>query len=575
MVDTGWIVNEVPKWIILFIWYGLNVYLWVTTFLTYHTGPQYYYTKHLTGPAVSVAKACGLCLNFNCMLILLPVCRNLISYVRGSCTCCKKSVHVVRRQLDKNIAFHKAVAYMICFHSALHVGAHFFNFDGYLDAHSSEEGSLAFRLTKLPTQPNGTWVNPIRSVNQALPFGLPLIEETMVTIAGVSGVVITVALVVMVTSATETIRRSYFEVFWFTHHLFVIFFAGLVVHGLGGIVRGQINVDEHDPDNCLDKPWGPNEECREPQFAGSPARSWVWVTGPIFLYLVERGIRLYRSFQTVNIVKVVKHPSKVMEIRMKRNGFSMLPGQYIFLQCPKVSSLEWHPFTLTSMPEDDYFSVHIRLVGDWTTALAKNCGFDESEFQDPDKLPSLGVDGPFGTSSTDIFRYSVGVCVAAGIGATPFASVLKSIWYKHCHDDVELKLKKIYFYWICPDTKSFEWFTELLIRLDQEMIEQGKANFLDYNIFLTRGWDANQARNIYLHEGDEEDVVTGLKQKTHYGRPNWDDLFPSIAESNAGQNIGVFFCGPKALSSVLHKKCNEYSTLSSGGAQFHYNKENF
>ena len=28
-------------------------------------------------------------------------------------------------------------------------------------------------------------------------------------------------------------RRSYFETFWFTHHLFVVFFAGLVVHGTG------------------------------------------------------------------------------------------------------------------------------------------------------------------------------------------------------------------------------------------------------------------------------------------------------------------------------------------------------
>lgn len=31
----------------------------------------------------------------------------------------------------------------------------------------------------------------------------------------------------------EVIRRSYFEVFWYTHHLFIIFFAGLVFHGAG------------------------------------------------------------------------------------------------------------------------------------------------------------------------------------------------------------------------------------------------------------------------------------------------------------------------------------------------------
>ena len=43
-------------------------------------------------------------------------------------------------------------------------------------------------------------------------------------------------------------------------------------------------------------------------------------------------------------------------------------------------------------------------------------------------LDRLAVDGPFGTSSTDFLKYSVCVFVGAGIGVTPFASILKSIW---------------------------------------------------------------------------------------------------------------------------------------------------
>jgi len=46
---------------------------------------------------------------------------------------------------------------------------------------------------------------------------------------------------------------------------------------------------------------------------------------------------------------VVKHPSNVFELQMKKRGFTMGPGQYIFLHCPKLSYLEWHPFTLTSV----------------------------------------------------------------------------------------------------------------------------------------------------------------------------------------------------------------------------------
>lgn len=53
------------------------------------------------------------------------------------------------------------------------------------------------------------------------------------TIAGLTGVIITLALILIITSSMEVIRRSYFEVFWYTHHLFIIFFAGLVFHGAG------------------------------------------------------------------------------------------------------------------------------------------------------------------------------------------------------------------------------------------------------------------------------------------------------------------------------------------------------
>ena len=56
---------------------------------------------------------------------------------------------------------------------------------------------------------------------------------TFTSIAGLTGVIITIALVLMVTSAMEFIRRSYFEVFWYTHHIFIIYFVGLGIHGIG------------------------------------------------------------------------------------------------------------------------------------------------------------------------------------------------------------------------------------------------------------------------------------------------------------------------------------------------------
>ena len=43
-----------------------------------------------------------------------------------------------------------------------------------------------------------------------------------------------------------------------------------------------------------------------------------------------------------------------------------------------------------------------------------------------------------------------------------------------------------------------------------------------------------KARNIALHEESETDVITGLKQKTNYGRPNWDSIFEDVANKHKG-----------------------------------------
>ena len=81
------------------------------------------------------------------------------------------------------------------------------------------------------------------------------------------------------------------------------------------------------------------------------------------------------------------HPSKTLELQMKKKGFHSEVGQYVFIKCPSISHLEWHPFTLSSSPEDENFSIHIRLAGDWTQALYEACGGNKNETQEAWKLP--------------------------------------------------------------------------------------------------------------------------------------------------------------------------------------------
>ncbi|XP_055125383.1 NADPH oxidase 1 isoform X3 [Symphalangus syndactylus] len=513
----NWVVNHWFSVLFLVVWLGLNVFLFVDAFLKYEKADKYYYTRKILGSTLACARASALCLNFNSMLILLPVCRNLLSFLRGTCSFCS---HTLRKQLDHNLTFHKLVAYMICLHTAIHIIAHLFNFDRYSRSRQATNGSLASILSSLShdEKKGGSWLNPIQSRNTTVEY------VTFTSIAGLTGVIMTIALILMVTSATEFIRRSYFEVFWYTHHLFIFYILGLGIHSIGGIVRGQTeeSMNESHPHKCAEsfEVWDDHDShCRCPEFEGHPPESWKWILAPVILYICERILRFYRSQQKVVITKVVMHPSKVLELQMNKRGFSMEVGQYIFVNCPSISLLEWHPFTLTSAPEEDFFSIHIRAAGDWTENLIR--AFE----QQYSPIPRIEVDGPFGTASEDVFQYEVAVLVGAGIGVTPFASILKSIWYKFQCADHNLKTKKV----------------------------------------------GHAALNFHK----ATDIVTGLKQKTSFGRPMWDNEFSTIATSHPKSVVGVFLCGPPTLAKSLRKCCHRYSSLDPRKVQFYFNKENF
>lgn len=80
-------------------------------------------------------------------------------------------------------------------------------------------------------------------------------------------------------------------------------------------------------------------------------------------------------------------------------------------------------------------------------------------------------------------------------------------------------------------------------------------------------------KNICINDGfGGKDAITGLRARTHFGRPNWDLIFKTVRDRHANADVGVFFCGPKVLSQVLHKQCNKWTSDST---RFHYGKENF
>merc|ERR1712018_13909 len=200
----------------------------------------------------------------------------------------------------------------------------------------------------------------------------------------------------------------------------------------------------------------------------------------------------------------------------------------------------------------------------------------------PNKTMEIYIDGPFGSPSSNIYRAEHAVLIGTGIGITPFASILQSIMHRYWEikqscpncgyrwsNDMEasmFKLKKVDFFWINRDQKSFEWFVNLLSQLEIEQKENGGAmnRFLDMHMYVTSALQKTDMKAValqlaldILHKKEDRDLVTGLKARTNAGRPNWDKVFRDISNNRKGR-VTVFFCGPPQLSKILKQKCRDF-----------------
>ncbi|KAL1988318.1 hypothetical protein VTN96DRAFT_10001 [Rasamsonia emersonii] len=500
--------------------------------------------------SVWISRGAGLALSFDGALILLPMCRNLLRFIRPK---------IRWLPLDESQWFHRQVAYAMLIFTIIHTAAHYVNF---------------FNVEKLQLRPETA------------------IQIHYTQAGGITGHIMLLCMLLMYTTAHARIRQQSFETFWYTHHLFIPFMLGLYTHATGCFVRDTAN------------PISP--------FAGANFwnhclgyEGWRWELWGGGIYLFERLYREIRARRETEITKVIRHPYDAIEIQFRKPSMKYKAGQWLFLQVPEVSNTQWHPFTITSCPFDPYISVHVRQVGDFTRALgnALGCGpaqakdlegldpmgMYEIAVQNGQKMPKLRIDGPYGAPAEDVFDNEIAVLIGTGIGVTPWASILKNIWHLRSGPNPPKRLRRVEFIWICKDTSSFEWFQALLSSLEQQSASaatsQGGPEFLRIHTYLTQRLDQDTATNIYLNSvGTDVDPLTELKSRTNFGRPDFKRLFLAMRqglidqtyltglEANITTEVGVYFCGPNAAARQIKKAAKEVSTRE---VKFKFWKEHF
>uniref|UniRef100_A0A8C2I760 NADPH oxidase, EF-hand calcium binding domain 5 n=1 Tax=Cyprinus carpio TaxID=7962 RepID=A0A8C2I760_CYPCA len=524
--------NNSRKLLFLCMYSLLNVLLFIIAMLKNAHG----------GPLFMVARGCGQCLNLNCTFVMVLMLRRCLTWLRATWL-----VRVF--PLDQNILLHQIVGYAILIFSIVHTGAHVMNFARM----SQNDGMYQLWEYLFTIRPGIGWVNGTASI---------------------TGVVLQVLICLMVVCSSTFVRRSgHFEVFYWSHLSYIWVWALLIVH-------------------C--------------------ANFWKWFVVPGLMFLIEKlvGIAVSRM-GGLYIVEVNLLPSKVTHLVIKRPPFfHFKPGDYVYINIPVIAKYEWHPFTISSAPEQqDTLWLHVRSMGQWTNRLYEYFRQPESQAISNKRLTAslrnrrhetklsenhrycnikCYVDGPFGTPTRQIFASEHAVLIGAGIGITPFASILQSIIYRmrkqncpNCNyswcetiKDNEMKLRKVDFIWINRDQKSFEWFVSLLTKLEMDQAdEEPEGRFLEMHMYMTSALSKNDMKAIGLQmaldllaKKEKRDSITGLRTRTQPGRPDWAKVFQKVSEEKKGK-VHVFYCGSPALAKHIKAQCEHFG--------FNFYKENF
>ncbi|KAJ0902791.1 putative NAD(P)H oxidase (H(2)O(2)-forming) [Helianthus annuus] len=554
---------------VLALWIGAMGGLFTWKYIQYKNRAAF----DVMGHCVCVAKGGAEILKLNMALILLPVCRNTITWLRNK----TKLGAVV--PFDDNLNFHKVIAVGIVVGVALHGIAHLTcDFPRLLRATEEEYEPM---VQYFGEQPDNYW---------------HFVKEPV----GYTGIIMVVLMAIAFTLATPWLRRGRinlpkplnkltgFNAFWYSHHLFIIVYAMLIVHGI------KI---------YLTKEW-------------YKKTTWMYIAIPILLYAGERLLRALRStVKPVQMLKVAVYPGNVLALHMsKPQGFKYKSGQYMFVNCKAVSPFEWHPFSITSAPGDDYLSVHIRTLGDWTrqlkTVFSQVCqppangksGLLRADYQGDNPFPKVLIDGPYGAPAQDYKKYDVVLLVGLGIGATPMISIVKDIVNnmkaKQEADEAlesggnsamppasplakkntsnNFNTTRAYFYWVTREQGSFDWFKGVM----NEVAETDHNGVIEMHNYCTSVYEEGDARSALItmlqslnHAKNGVDVVSGTRVKSHFAKPNWRSVYKRIALTHTGQRIGVFYCGAPAPVKELKQLASDFSHKTS--TKFDFHKENF
>ncbi|KAK8702512.1 hypothetical protein V6N13_020865 [Hibiscus sabdariffa] len=244
------------------------------------------------------------------------------------------------------------------------------------------------RVFSVSFLPSGSWLVGAAGAGANVGGEHQMLKWSYSDISNVAGEIALLGGLGLWAATFPRIRRNFFELFFYTHHLYIIFVFFFVLHvGIG----------------------------------------FTFIALPgFYLFMIDRYLRFLQSRSSVRLLSARVLPCHVVELNFaKSHGLTYNPTSIMFVNVPSISKLQWHPFTVSSNSnlEADKLSVIIKCEGNWSTKL------DRMLSSSIERL-DVSIEGPYGPASNHFLRHDTIVMVSGGSGITPFISIIRELIFR-------------------------------------------------------------------------------------------------------------------------------------------------